>query len=129
MTAQGSPVTGSITIGPYSALILSQTPPSRRSSPSGQTNGVLTVSWPNTYGWWVLDSSPALMGNPAPWVQVPSTQYQTNAAAVFINPVASAGFRLLSSAQHQAVKGLRKYSVAEDAAFGYGQDKAGQADD
>ena len=91
VTAQGSPVTGSITIGPYSALILSQTPPVPPQLTLGLTNGVLTLSWPNTYGWWVLDSSPALTGNPAPWVQVPSTQYQTNAAAVFINPVASAG--------------------------------------
>jgi 1,4-alpha-glucan branching enzyme len=91
VTAQGSPVTGSITIGPYSALILSQTPPVPPQLTLGQTNGVLTLSWPNTYGWWVLDSSPALTGNPPPWAQVPSTQFQTNAATVFINPVASAG--------------------------------------
>ena len=100
VTAQGSPVAGNITIGPYSALILSQTPPAPPQLAIGQTNGVLTLSWPNTYGWWVLDSSPALTGNPPPWVQVPSTQYQTNAAAVFINPVASAGsvfYRLRST--------------------------------
>jgi 1,4-alpha-glucan branching enzyme len=91
VTAQGSPVTGSVTIGPYSALILSQTPPVPPQLTIGQTNGVLTLSWLNTYGWWVLDSSPVLTGNSTPWAQVPSTQFQTNAAAVFINPVASAG--------------------------------------
>ncbi|MGP8198412.1 MAG: alpha-amylase family glycosyl hydrolase [Limisphaerales bacterium] len=91
VTAQGSPVTASITIGPYSALILSQTPPAPPQLTSGQSNGVVTVSWPNTYGWWVLDSTTALMGSSTSWSQVPSTQYQTNATAVFINPVASAG--------------------------------------
>jgi hypothetical protein len=39
----------------------------------------------------VLDSTTALMGSSTPWSQVPSTQYQTNAATVFINPVASGG--------------------------------------
>jgi 1,4-alpha-glucan branching enzyme len=91
VTAQGFPVTGSITIGPYSALILSQTPPVPPQLTLAQTNGVLTLSWPNTYGWWVLDSSPVLAGTFTPWAQVPSTQFQTNAASVFINPVASAG--------------------------------------
>jgi 1,4-alpha-glucan branching enzyme len=90
VTAQGSPVTGSITIGPYSALILSQTQPVPPQLTIGQTNGVLTISWPNTYGWWVLDSSPALAGNPPPWTEVPPAQYQNNATEVFINPVISA---------------------------------------
>jgi 1,4-alpha-glucan branching enzyme len=91
VTAQGSPITGSITIGPYSALILSQTPPTPPQLTAGQSNGVLTISWPNTYGWWVLDFTPTLTGSPLPWAQVPSSQYQTNAPVVFINPVVTNG--------------------------------------
>ena len=100
VTALGSPVTGSITIGPYSALILSQTPPTPPPLTPGQTNGVVTISWPNTYGWWVLDSTSALTGSSTTWTQVPSAQYQTNATSFFINPVASSGsvfYRLRST--------------------------------
>jgi hypothetical protein len=92
VTAVGStPPTGSIAIGPYSALILSQTPPVPPQLTLAQTNGVLTLSWPSTYGWWVLDSTPTLTGSPTPWSQIPSAQYQTNTTSVFINPVAAAG--------------------------------------
>jgi hypothetical protein len=91
VTAQGSPATASITIGPYSALILSQTPPAPPQLTSWQSNGLVTISWPNTYGWWVLDSTTAVTGSSTSWSQVPSTQYQNNATTVFINPVASAG--------------------------------------
>jgi 1,4-alpha-glucan branching enzyme len=88
VTAQGSSPSASITIGPYSALILSQTPPVPPPLTLSQTNGLLTLSWPNNYGWWVFDSSPSLT-SPS-WVQVPSAQYQTNSGGISINPAASA---------------------------------------
>lgn len=96
VTAAGTPATGGITIGPYSALVLSQAawPPQITLSQAG---GVVTVSWPSNYGGWVLDSSPTLAGSPIPWVEVPSAQYQTNATAIFLNstpPAANAFYRL-----------------------------------
>jgi hypothetical protein len=89
--ATQSGTTGTIAIGPYSALILSQTPPTPPQLALAQTNGIITLAWPKNYGWWELDSSPVLTGNPASWVKVPSSQYQTNATGVSINPVPSAG--------------------------------------
>lgn len=89
VNAQGNPATGTIVIAPYSALILSQTPPTPPQLAASQNNGVLTVSWPINYGWWELDSSPAL-GSSAIWTEVPPGQFQTNSTSVFINPVPSA---------------------------------------
>ena len=84
MTASGSPATANITIGPYSALILSQVPPIPPLS-IAQTNNVLTVSWPTTPPGWLLYTSPSLTGGPPAWSQVPVSQYQTNGTTVFIN--------------------------------------------
>jgi len=84
VTASGSPATANITIGPYSALILSQIPPIPPLSIT-QANNVLMVSWPTTPPGWLLYTSPSLTGNPPAWSQVPATQYQTNGTTVFIN--------------------------------------------
>ena len=84
VTASGSPATGSITIGPYSALILSQISLNPALSIT-QTNGVLMVSWPATPPGWLLQSSSSLTGGPPVWSQVPSSQYQTNGTTLFIN--------------------------------------------
>lgn len=91
VTASGSPATASITIGPYSALILSQIPNVAPQLTITQTNGVATVSWLVDYSGWVLDSSPTIAGNPPPWNQIPSSQYQTNATTVYINDISSDG--------------------------------------
>ncbi len=84
VTASGSPATGNITIGSYSALILSQISPIPTLAIT-QTNGVLTVSWPTTPSGWSLQSSSSLTGGPPAWSQVPVSQYQTNGTTVFIN--------------------------------------------
>lgn len=91
VTASGSPATANITIGPYSVLILSQTPDVPPQLAIAPTNGAVNVSWPNSYPEWVLDSSPTLAGNPPPWTQVSASQYQTNSTAVFINANPSGG--------------------------------------
>jgi 1,4-alpha-glucan branching enzyme len=91
VTASGSPATASITIGPYSALILSQVPNVSPTLTITQTNGSATISWLNSYSGWVLDSSVTLAGNPPPWNQVSSSQYQTNSTAIFINVNPSGG--------------------------------------
>jgi 1,4-alpha-glucan branching enzyme len=89
VTASGSPATASITIGPYSALILSQVPNVSPQLTITQTNGVATISWLNSYSGWVLDSSTTLGGNPSPWNQVSASLYQTNATTVYINTTPS----------------------------------------
>jgi 1,4-alpha-glucan branching enzyme len=96
VTATGTPATVGITIGPYSALVLSQLPWPPQITLS-QAGGGVTVSWPIAYAGWVLDSSRTLAGTPSPWVQVPTSQYQTNATTFFINstqPAANMFYRL-----------------------------------
>ncbi len=96
VTASGSPPTASITIGTYSALILSQIPPTPPLTIS-QTNNVLTVSWPTTPPGWLLYTTSSLTGNPPAWSQVPATQYQTNGTTVFItvsSPTGSVFYQL-----------------------------------
>jgi len=85
VTASGNPATASVAIGPYSALILSQTPDAPPQLTITPTNGTLNVSWPNTYPGWVLDASPTLAANPPPWSEVLPSLYQTNATSIFIN--------------------------------------------
>ena len=94
VTAGGNPTSASITIGPYSALILSQVPNISPILTITVTNDVATVSWLKSFSGWVLDSSAALAGNPPAWNEVSASQYQTNATAVFINvsPSDSAAF-------------------------------------
>jgi 1,4-alpha-glucan branching enzyme len=89
VVASGSPPTASITIAPYSALILSRTPGTPPTLAITQTNGTATISWSSFYPGWVLDSSPSLGGNPSPWSQVPAVQIHTNASGVFMNSTAS----------------------------------------
>ena len=91
VTASGSPATASITIGSYSALILSQTPDAPPQLTIAPTNGTVNVSWPGSYSEWVLDATPTLSGSPPPWNQVSASQYQTNGATLFINADSSTG--------------------------------------
>jgi hypothetical protein len=86
----------SLTGGFWSLIVAVQTPgaPLLRIT---QTNGVVTISWPNSATGWVLDMSATLSGNPPPWGQVPSAQYQTNATDAFITvnpPTGNAFYRL-----------------------------------
>jgi 1,4-alpha-glucan branching enzyme len=87
VTASGSPATASITIGPYSALILSQTAPTPQLA-AAQANGIVTISWPAIYTNWVLDATPTLTGTP-PWLQIPAGQYQTNGTQILFNATPS----------------------------------------
>lgn len=91
VTASGNPPMASVVIGPYSALILSPTPDAPPQLTITPMNGTVNVSWPNTYSEWLLDSSTTLAGNPPPWTQVSTLQYQTNATAIFINTNSSSG--------------------------------------
>src|SRR5260370_1526154 len=93
VTASGSPASASVTIGPYSALILSQTPDAPPQLTIMPTNGAVNISWPSSYFGWVLAASTSLTGNPA-WVQVPTAQYQTNATSAFINASPSGSITL-----------------------------------
>jgi 1,4-alpha-glucan branching enzyme len=85
VTAAGNPVQATVAIGPYSALILSQTPDAPPQLTITPTSGAVNVSWPNTYSEWVLDTTTNLNGNPAPWSQVPAGQYVTGAAAISVS--------------------------------------------
>ena len=98
VTASGSPASATVAIGPYSALILSQTPDAPPQLTIMPTNGAVNISWPNTYSEWVLNTSPTLPGSSTPWSQVPASQYQTNATSIFLNVTAPSGttFYLLS---------------------------------
>ena len=89
VTAQGANPTGAITIGPYSALVLSQVPFPPQLTVS-QTGSVITVSWPAAFSGWVLDATPSPAPNQPSWVQVPTAQYLTNSTSIFINATASA---------------------------------------
>ena len=97
VTASGSPAMASVAIGPYSALILSQVPPNPQLTIS-QTNNIVTISWPNTFGSWTLDTTSTLKGgNPPPWTPISSSLYLTNPATISINinlPSDGAFFRL-----------------------------------
>jgi hypothetical protein len=75
VVAGGNPVQATVAIGPYSALILSQTPDAPPQLTITSTDGTMNVSWPNTYSEWVLDTTTNLTGNPAPWTQIPVGQY------------------------------------------------------
>ncbi len=94
VVASGSPASATITLGPYSALILSQVPNMSPTLAITETNGVATVSWLNSYSGWVLDSTTTLAGNPPPWNQVSASQYQTNSTTVYanVNPSGNATF-------------------------------------
>jgi 1,4-alpha-glucan branching enzyme len=82
--------TGNVTIGPYSALILSQIPPTPPLS-INQTNGGMTISWPASPTGWLLYTTPNLAGSPPPWTLVPTSQYQTNGTTIVYNPASPNG--------------------------------------
>jgi 1,4-alpha-glucan branching enzyme len=84
VVASGSPAHGNITIGPYSALILSQTPDAPPQLTVLPGNGVLKISWSAAYSEWVLDQTPSLSPNPT-WGQVPTALYQNNAATISVS--------------------------------------------
>jgi 1,4-alpha-glucan branching enzyme len=77
VVAAGSPAAAAITIGAYSALILSQTPDSRPQLTIFSTNMNVAVSWPSSYFGWLLYSNSSL-GAGFNWTEVPPAQYQTN---------------------------------------------------
>jgi hypothetical protein len=90
VSASGNPPTASITIGPYSALVLSQTPDVPPQVTITPVNGAISIAWPSSYSEWVLFTRDSLMGNSA-WVQVPSSQYQTNGSTISITVSPSGG--------------------------------------
>jgi len=89
VTASGNPPMANIIIGPYSALILSQTPDSLPRLAITSSNGVTNISWPASYFEWVVYQSASLSRDPA-WVQVPATQYQTVGSTTSVS-IAPAG--------------------------------------
>jgi 1,4-alpha-glucan branching enzyme len=90
VSASGNPATGLITVGPYSALILSKTPDSPPQLTITSANGTLNIAWPTFYSEWALVTSAATVGNPT-WVPIHASQYQTNASTISINVTPSAG--------------------------------------
>jgi 1,4-alpha-glucan branching enzyme len=89
VVASGNPAVGLVTIGPYSALILSQTPDASPQLTVGAAAGGLDIAWSSAYFEWVLASNNALTGGS--WVPVASSRYQTNGSVVFVNVAPSGG--------------------------------------
>jgi 1,4-alpha-glucan branching enzyme len=85
--ATGSPAKGLVTVAPYSALILSQTPDTSPQLNIHQSNGTVTIEWPSSYSEWVLMRRTAAIGD-AGWLQIPTGQYQTNGSTNYftVNP-------------------------------------------
>ncbi len=90
VTAGGTPARGNVTIGPYSALILSQTPDSPPRLTVTQANNAVNVAWPVTYSEWILATNVSLTGS-GTWGEVPSSQYQTNATTISVSVPSSTG--------------------------------------
>jgi 1,4-alpha-glucan branching enzyme len=57
VTATGAPASGRVTIGPYSALILSRIPEVPPTLEAMTTAGSVTITWPDGYADWVLESA------------------------------------------------------------------------
>jgi 1,4-alpha-glucan branching enzyme len=96
VTASGSPARANVTIGPYSALILSQTPDTPPQLTIATANGSVNVSWPASYFEWTLYENSSAGGG-AGWAQVPPAQYQTNGGTASITvslPDGASYFRL-----------------------------------
>lgn len=92
VVAGGAPVQASVAIGPYSALILSQTPDAPPQLSIAQSGGMATISWPSAYAAWALQTGTSLGGGPSSWTQIPANQYQTSGGTnSFTVPVATAG--------------------------------------
>ncbi|HWD20963.1 MAG TPA: alpha-amylase family glycosyl hydrolase [Verrucomicrobiae bacterium] len=90
LVASGSPFRASVTISPYTALILSQTPDAPPPLAVTNVNNTLGVTWPAAYAGWSLQQSSALSGS---W-QPAFTALQTNGPTVSasINPSGAAQF-------------------------------------
>lgn len=99
VNANGNPASGNVTIGPYTALILSQTPPAPPQLSITGNDGMVTLSWPSVYGSWVLYRSSSLNGTPV-WIQVPPVQYQVNGSSIYVTTAASAGASFYRLQQH-----------------------------
>jgi 1,4-alpha-glucan branching enzyme len=95
VTAGGNPVQATIAIGPYSALILSQTPDAPPQLTIIPTDGALNVSWPSTYPEWALDTAANLTSGS--WTQVSTGQYVNDSTTTSVSITPSSGssfFRL-----------------------------------
>lgn len=90
VTVAGGSPSAALSIGPYSVLVLSQTPLTPTLSFTSAT-ATTTVSWPANYSAWTLQSTTNLFGKPPPWIAVPSSQYQTNASVISMTATSSAG--------------------------------------
>jgi hypothetical protein len=101
VTSSGSPAAALIAIGPYSALILSQTPNTPPQLSIMQANGVVNIGWPAAYFGWTLESATNLSSTRANWSSVAASQYQTNASTVSVNvtPSGLAGYYQLVRSQ------------------------------
>ena len=88
VTASGSPPRASVAIGPYSALIMSQTPDAPPQLTVTTAGGVVNIAWPAGYAEWALSTESVFN---ASWVQIPNTQYQTNGGMISVNVTAVSG--------------------------------------
>jgi 1,4-alpha-glucan branching enzyme len=82
VVANGAPVQAPVTIGPYSALILSPTPDAPPQLTMTPANGVVNLSWPATYSSWVLDSATNIGVTSPVWTEVSPSLYQTNSSTI-----------------------------------------------
>jgi 1,4-alpha-glucan branching enzyme len=83
VTASGNPASASVTIGPYGALILSPTPDTPPTLNIAPNAGGAVVSWPSSYGGWILEESSSISPG-STWAPVPTSQYQTNAPNISV---------------------------------------------
>ncbi len=81
--ATGNPARANVTIGPYSALILSQTPDAPPRLTITATNTLVNISWPAAYSEWVLNESTSAT-RVSDWVPVSPMLYRTNSSTVSI---------------------------------------------
>lgn len=80
--ASGGSPSATLAIGPYSVLVLSQTPLMPTLSFT-VTDNTRIVSWPANYSAWILQTATNL--EPPAWTAVPSSQYQTNGSIISVN--------------------------------------------
>ncbi len=90
VTVTGSSPSAALAIGPYSVLVLSQTPVVPTLT-FAVTNHAKTVSWPANYSAWTLESSTNVNGKSPAWTVVPLSLYQTNAAVISVSATSSVG--------------------------------------
>jgi 1,4-alpha-glucan branching enzyme len=90
VTASGSPAHANVNVGPYSALIMSQTPDAPPQLTIMPTNGAVNVSWPSAYFEWTLYENTSAGGGSA-WVQVPPAQYSNDGTTTSVNVALPSG--------------------------------------